>query len=80
LHGNDLKGEARGRVILHDPPILQKEDLRAPLCYCNQQAVPELLMHDKKVLEEQIYFILPLRIGKIQDIDLIKEVLNAIVN
>lgn len=51
---------------------------------CDQQAVLELLMHDKKVLEGQIYFILPLRIGKverfkIENIDLIKEVLNEIV-
>jgi len=43
-----------------------------------------LELHDKKILEGQIHFILPLRIGKverfqIQDMDLIKEVLNVLV-
>lgn len=52
---------------------------------CNQQNVLEYLMHDKKFMEGKIYFILPTTIGKvekfqIQVIDLIKEVLNKIVN
>lgn len=52
---------------------------------CDQQSIMEFLMHDKKMLKGQMYFILPLRIGKvkrfpIQDMNLIKEVLNEIVN
>lgn len=65
--------------------LLERINVLHQMNNCNQQAVLELLMHDKKVLEGQIYFILPLRIGKverfqIQDMDLIKEVLNEIVN
>ena len=65
--------------------LLERINVLPDISNCDQDAVMELMMRDKKFLEGKIFFILPLRIGKaerfqLDDISMIKEVLAEIVN
>ena len=78
----------RNGLITHDVTnrienLLERIEIIQCIDDCDSTAVLNFMLYDKKVIEEKLFFILPLKIGKverfpIEDMNLLKEVLNEI--